>query len=139
MTREFFSDVAHCLTRNGIVVMNTFYDQTADAPNKRVLATVASAFGVLIEFRTPSGGTFLVATNTVLPSNAQIAGLTIPGDLEPAFRATMASGRAISPQELAGAEPFSDHQNSFSFIFARAEMDHRRSWAQGLPPGLLVN
>lgn len=139
MTREFFGDVAHCLNRNGIVVMNTFYDMNHDAPNKRVLATIATAFGVVIEFRSPSGGTFLVATNTVLPADARIDGAAVPDSLLAAFRATMATGRAIGPAELAGAEPFSDGQNSFSFVFARAEMDHRRNWAQGLPPGLLVN
>ncbi len=139
MTREFFSDVARCLSRSGIIVMNTFYDNQNDEPNRRVLATIATAFGVTVEFRSPSGGTFLVSTNTVLPAQILTKADHLPSSLIDAFRATVASGRLVSATEVAGAEPFSDQHNSFSFIFARAEMEHRKSWAQGLPPGLLVN
>ena len=139
MTQEFFGDVARCLARNDIIVMNTFYDGEHDLPNKRVLATIATAFGVILEFRSPSGGTFLVATNTVLPASVAIKADQLPNDLLDAFNRTVASGRLIEASSIAAAEPFSDQHNSFSFVFARAEMEHRKSWAQGLPPGLLVN
>lgn len=139
MTREFFADVARCLTRDGVVVMNTFFDTDRDAPNRRVLATLATAFGVIIEFRSPQGGTFLVATNAVLPGALNIAAVAVPVGVRDAFDATMRSGRLVLPADLAGARPFSDQENAFSFIFARAEMAHRQSWAKGLPPGLLVN
>lgn len=139
MTQEFFADLARCLTHNGVVVMNTFYDNESDEPNRRVLATIATAFGVTIEFRSPSGGTFLVATNTALPSQVVFTERKVPLALVDGIRRTLATGRMVSPSELADAEPFTDQQNSFSFVFARAEMAHRKSWAQGLPPGLLVN
>jgi predicted membrane-bound spermidine synthase len=139
MTQEFFADVARCLNRNGIIVMNTFYDNQDDHPNRRVLATLATAFGVTIEFRSPSGGTFLVATNTVLAPQVATSASHVPLGLIDGFRKTLATGRLVPSAELAGAQPFTDQQNSFSFVFARAEMEHRKSWAQGLPPGLLVN
>ncbi len=139
MTAEFFSDVAACLNRNGIVVMNTFFDGQDNAPNLRVLATVASAFGVVLEFRTPSGGAFLVGTNTALPSQLSFPGTQVPESLRSAFAATVAFAHLVGPAELQGAKPFTDQQNAFSFVFARAQMEHRQWWSAGLPPGLLVN
>ena len=139
MTAEFFADVAACLNRNGIVVMNTFFDGRNNAPNLRVLATIASSFGVVLEFRSPSGGAFLVGTNTALPSQISIPGTQVPESLRSAFAATVTFGRLVGPADLQGAKPFTDHQNAFSFIFARAEMEHRQWWAASLPPKLLVN
>lgn len=139
MTAEFFADVARCLSRAGVVVMNTFYDSENNAPNQRVLATLASAFGTVLEFRTPSGGGFPVASNGVLPVQVRIDGDRVPESLREIFNATIASGRPITAAEIGGAQPFTDHQNAFSFTFARAEMAHRQAWASGLPPGLLVN
>jgi hypothetical protein len=75
----------------------------------------------------------------VLPPQVAIPGTQVPESLRTAFSETLASGRLVGPADLKGARPFTDHQNAFSFIFARAEMAHRQSWSAGLPPGLLVN
>jgi hypothetical protein len=103
------------------------------------LATHASAFGTVLEFRTPAGGAFPVATNGVLPTQVRFGGERVPESLRGAFIATVTFARQIAAADIGGARPFTDHQNSFSFAFARAEMAHRQMWAQRLPPGLLVN
>ncbi len=138
MTREFFADAAACLRPTGMLVMNSFF-AVADAPNQRVLATLAATFDTVIEFRAGDGGAFLVTTNGPLPEQVTFHPDHIPVSLRADFDDTVRAGRTITAADIGGARPITDDENVFSSLFARAEMELRKAWAQGLPPRLLVN
>ena len=53
LTLEFFRDLWRGLRPGGAVIMNAFFENTDEAPNRRLLATVGAVFPSLFEF--PSG------------------------------------------------------------------------------------
>ena len=51
MTTEFFADLKACMTQDGTLVMNIFYDTHREATNLHVPATLATSFPVIYQAR----------------------------------------------------------------------------------------
>ena len=92
-----------------------------------------------VRFRAGDGGAFLVTTNGPLPAQVTFHPEHIPVSVRSDFDDTVRAGRTITAADIGGARPITDDENVFSSLFARAEMELRKAWAQGLPPRLLVN
>jgi predicted membrane-bound spermidine synthase len=136
---QFFRDVKACLRAGGAVVMNVFLDDRNDAPNRRLLATVAAAFPDVVTFRSPVGNAFIVATTGPFERTIRADVRKVPAHLRGVLRRTLASGRRVAPRELAGVPPVTDEQNVFSVLFADTQIRLRRSAAGMFPPQVLVN
>ena len=139
LTLEFFQDVKGCLRDGGAVVMNVFLDDRNEAPNRRLLATVAAAFPRVFEFHSPVGNAFVVATTGSVVEEISPDTDKVPAHLREAVSRTLATGRLVEPRELTGARPITDDQNVFSVIFADAQMRLRRRLVRLFPPHVLVN
>ena len=146
LTSEFFRDLRRCLKPGGSAVMNAFF-ATEEEPNRRLLATVASAFPHVFEFRSNPGegetfgyNAFVVGASAT-PSEGQLdfAVDDVPAPLVADVRRTLSSGRLVPPQSLTSADPVTDDHNIFSLLYARAELERRRAFAAQLPPHVLVN
>ncbi len=139
LTLQFFQDVKGCLRDGGAVVMNALLDELNEAPNRRLLATVAAVFPRVFEFHSPVGYAFIVATTgSVVQEIAPNTG-KVPAYLREAVARTLATGRLVEPRDLIGVRPVTDDQNVFSVIFADAQMRLRRGVARLFPPHVLVN
>jgi spermidine synthase len=139
LTVEFFQDVRACLRDGGAMVMNAFLDDRNEAPNRRLLATVAAAFPRITEFRSPAGNAFIAATTRTVEEIIVPDAGKVPAHLRNALFQTLASGRLVDPRELAGVRPVTDDQNVFPVIFADAQMRLRRGVVRLFPPHILVN
>lgn len=145
LTLEFFRDVRHCLRPGGTAVMNAFFDNTDDEPNRRLLATVAGAFPSLFEFRSRSGaGTtvsngFVVATSAVTLPSLSPPLSAMPGPVIETVRRTLASGRYVRAEDLAGRVPVTDEGNIFSVLNAPAQLMFRAYLSHAMPPHVLLN
>lgn len=139
LTLEFFQDVRACLRDGGSVVMNVFLDEQDEAPNRRLLATIAAAFPRVVEFRSPVGNGFIVATTGRIAKEIAPAGDNVPHFIREAVSQTLASGRLVEPRDIKGVRPVTDDQNMFSVIFADAQMRLRRNLVAQFPPHVLVN
>jgi hypothetical protein len=121
------------------MVMNAFFDGSNEEPNRRLLATVATAFPYVFEFRSPHGNAYITASST---SELPVALRALPGTfphLVAGINTTLASGRRYTRDMLRQHAPVSDEHNVFSVLFAPMEMAYRRSAARLLPAHLLVN
>ena len=139
LTAEFFRDVARCLRPAGALVMNVFLDEFDEAPNRRLLATVAAAFPRVVFYRSPEGNAFVAATSVDVPEQISADPDRVPASLLRSVAATLASGRPIGPGQLIGARPITDDQNLYSVLFANAQMRLRGYLARAFPPHVLVN
>ncbi len=139
MTTEFLQDVRGCLREGGALVMNVFFDQREEGPNRHLLATVRSAFPWVFDYRGPSGGGFIVGTMTPDQPAIPPRSHSVPAELREMLAATLSSGRAVTQHRLLEADPIRDDQNIFSVIFADAELRLRRDLVRLLPPQVLVN
>ena len=139
LTLQFFQDVRGCLRDGGVAVMNVFLDERNEEPNRRLLATVAAAFPRVVEFRSPVGNAFVVATTGRVAAEIAVDTDKVPAHLRDLVARTLSSGRLISRQDLAGVRPITDEHNVFSVIFADAQMRQRRLLVQLFPPHVLVN
>lgn len=146
LTLEFFRDVRRCLRPGGATIMNALFSNADDGPNRRLLATVAAAFPTLFEFRSRADGTqaavsngFLVATSRVLGPAPSPPVLAMPEPVIDTVRRTLASGRRIGPEDLAGSLPVTDERNVFSVLNAPAQLMLRAYLSRALPPHVLLN
>ncbi len=139
LTVQFFQDVKRCLRDGGAVVMNVFLDERNDEPNRRLLATVAAAFPRVVEFRSPEGNAFVVATTGRVAAEIGPDTDKVPAHLRDLVARTLSSGRLISRRDLVGVRPITDEHNVFSVIFADAQMRLRRLLVRQFPPHVLVN
>lgn len=139
LTQEFFRDVRQCAQRDGIMVMNTFTDEQSHGPMRRLLATIATAFPYVFEFRSPHGNAYLVANASgVLPTSLRPRPDT-PTSLLTALNDTLTAVTRFTPAILADYAPIADDHNVFSVLFAPMDMEQRRLAARLLPFHLLVN
>jgi predicted membrane-bound spermidine synthase len=139
LTVEFFRDARRCLRNGGAAIMNAFLDENDEQPNRRLLATVAAAFPRIVEFRSPVGNAFVVATTGPVVARFSLDTDKIPADLQVIVAQTLSTGRLIQQQDLIGIKPVTDDQNVFSVIFAGAQMRLRRQLTKLFPPHVLVN
>lgn len=140
LTRQFFTDVRRCAGPDGAMVMNTFFDDTDNVPNQRLLATIRAAFPNVFVFGDVRENIFLAATQKLRPRafpNGVIN--SMPPPFQNPVRALLRSGRRMNVNEIANIEPVSDEHNIFSVLFAPSNMRERKVMAGRLPPRVLVN
>ena len=146
LTVEFFRDVARCLKPGGSAIMNAFFDGRDEAPNRRLLVTVAAAFPQVFEFRDRSGdgsgagyNGFIVATTGEAPGRVAVDLSTVPPPLQGVVQGVLSSGRRVDPRALSGAQPVTDDHNVFTILNAATFMSFRRAYVGFLPVHALVN
>ena len=139
LTAEFFGDVRRCIRDGGAVVMNAFLDDHDDEPNRRLLATIASAFDQVVEFHSRESNSFVVGTTGRAPTKMTFVAKNIPPALVEIVRRSLETGRVIAPSALLGYPPVTDNQNVASVLIAGAQMRLRRSIVSLLPPRILLN
>ncbi len=139
LTAEFFSDVRRCIRDGGAVVMNALFDDYDDEPNRRLLATIASAFGQVVEFHPREGNSFVVGTTGPAPAKMTFVPDNIPPPLVNIVLRSLESGRMITPNALLGYPPVTDRQNVASVLIAGAQMRKRSAIVKLVPPRVLVN
>lgn len=139
MTAEFFRAIRGCLRDNGAVVMNAFFDDANDAPNRRLMATVAAAFGTVMRFDLRDANGFVVGTNGLMPQAVEFSPAGIPPGLVDIVWRTLASGKVVGPVQLAGQPPLTDRHNIASLLFADSHLKRRRAIVEVLSPRVLVN
>lgn len=139
LTAEFFRDLRRCIRSGGAVVMNAFFDNFDDEPNQRLLATIASAFGQVVEFHSREANSFVVGLTGPAPAKMRFVPDNIPPALVNIVRRSLETGRVIRPSSLLGYPPVTDRQNVVSVLIAGAQMRKRRAIVNILPPRILVN
>ena len=139
MTAEFFRAIRGCLRANGAVVMNAFFDDADDIPNRRLMATVAAAFGTVVRFDLKDSNGFVVGTNGLMPEGVAFSPAGIPPGLVGLVGGTLASGKVVGPAQLAGQSPLTDRHNVASLLFADSHLKRRRAIVEVLSPRVLVN
>lgn len=139
MTKEFFADLRRCIRSDGAMVMNLFLDPENDEPNKRLLATIASAFSNIYVSGIPGQNVFLVGTSVAAPATIEVERAGLPKEIAQQVEYSATNGQQIIRETLRFTPPISDNHNVFSLLFAEANMKERQFLAQYLPPNVLVN
>lgn len=139
LTEEFFFDIRQCVRDGGAVVMNAFFDDNNDEPNRRLLATVASAFKRVVEFHSREANSFVVGTTGNVPAKMTFAPEKVYPPLVNIVRRSLQTSRLITPNALLGYPPISDRHNVASILNADAQMERRSGLVKILPPRILVN
>lgn len=139
LTSEFFSTLRRCIRPRGAMVMNAFFDPVNMEPNRRLLATIASAFSPLFEFHLADANSFVVGMAGPPPDDISFFLETVPSILVGMVGRSLESGKLITPEMLLGYEPVTDRQNIFSLLIANAQMRMRSSIVSSMPPRILVN
>ena len=139
LTSEFFNDLKSCTRSGGAIVMNSIFDDIDKIPNRYLLATVASAFPHLYEFRIPNANTFIVAKQRIDDVQADIDLDRVPDPIKSLVAQALSSGRIITRRMLLGTRPVTDEHNIFSLLNARANMRVRQVLVNQIPTHILVN
>jgi predicted membrane-bound spermidine synthase len=146
LTAEFFRDVRRCLSARGVAVMNAFFTGGDEEPNRRLLATVASAFPGVFEFRSAGSevepamyNAYVVATAGDRAPGSIALPPGLPDLLAGLVARTLAAGRRVTAADLGGAAPVTDDGNVFGVLQAAAQLRFRAFLAQELPPHVLLN
>jgi predicted membrane-bound spermidine synthase len=139
MTMEFFGDLRKCIRPGGAMVMNVFFDSENDKPNKRLMATIASAFPNLFLSGIPGGNRFLVGASGTDFDGITVEAVNLPANIAQSVKYSVTSRQQIQPCELWYSKPISDDHNIFSLLFANANLAERKYLAGFLPPSILVN
>ena len=139
MTREFFGDLAGCLRSGGAMVMNTVFDADDDGPNKRFLATIATAFPTLYISGIKGGNIFIVGSSGAAPEKITVEASGLPEQLARLVDLSVTESRRVPAAFYQLSEPVSDDHNIFSVLFADANMAERKHFTRILPPHVLVN
>jgi SAM-dependent methyltransferase len=144
LTLEFFRDLGRCLRPGGTVVMNAFFDNTDEAPSRRLLATIGAVFPTLFEFRSAADSREAVSNGFVVGALAAREWLSpsapaMPDGVSETVRRTLTSGRRVRPDELAGTPAVTDEGNVFGVLHAPAQLMFRARASRALPPHVLMN
>ncbi|NQV55585.1 MAG: fused MFS/spermidine synthase, partial [Rhodospirillales bacterium] len=141
LTRQFFADLRRCVRPGGAVVMNAFFDDEDEEPNRRMRATLKSAFPAVVQFGDASGNVFLVGATGPMPkdiSEREIESARVPYQIRPSLDSVLVRKRVIS-EKFSPRDAIGDENNIFSVLFAAANMRGRQVMAGRLPPWVLVN
>jgi len=139
MTKEFFSDLRKCVRSRGAVVMNTFFDSNDDEPNRRLLATLGSAFSNIFISGINGGNIFLVGTSESSPKILSVEAKELSGQLKNLVEFSVSGSKKVSRDYFKYSNPISDEHNIFSLLFADANITQRQYLSGILPPHVLVN
>ena len=122
LTSEFFRDLRSCTRPGGALVMNAIFDYIDEEPNLYLLATVASAFRHVYEFRIPDANAFIVAKQRIDDTQSDIDLDRVPDPVKPFVVHALSSGRVVTRRMLSGAQPVTDEHNIFSVLYPPAYM-----------------
>lgn len=139
MTKEFFTDLRRCIRSDGAMVMNLFFDAANNEPNRRLLATIASAFSNIYVSGIPGQNVFLVGTSFAAPAKIEVETPGLPNQIAQQVEYSVTNGQQVPRETLRFTQPISDNHNVFSLLFAEANMKDRQFLARFLPPNILVN
>ncbi|MCH7486750.1 MAG: fused MFS/spermidine synthase [Proteobacteria bacterium] len=139
LTREFFHDLRRCIRPGGAMIMNAFLDDQNEEPNRRLFATVLTAFPNLFLFGKRGGNAFIVGASGKAPARVSVETVEMPVGMNRVVDSALSNKQRIRPEYYAGVEPVSDEQNIFSLLFADANMKLRQIMVGRYPPFLLVN
>ena len=119
--------------------MNSFSEAGKNEPNRRLLATIATAFPRLFVSGISDGNIFIVGALGAVPSNIVAESPNMPIEVAREVKFTMSRFRPVSPTFYRYSRPVSDEQNIFSVLFSATNMAERQYLAGILPPHVLVN
>ena len=139
MTKEFFGDLKKCLRSDGAVVMNTFFDSNYEEPNRRLLATLGTAFSNLYLSGINDGNIFIVGSTEAKSPTLAVEAKELTGQLAKYVEFSVSGSNQVSPEIFKYSKPISDDHNIFSLLFSDANMAQRQFLAGILPPHILVN
>ena len=145
MTREFFLDLADCLTQDGIAAINSVQIKTSSGPLKLLQSTIMSVFPHLITLDDPYGKTgdavsvALFASNNKLPHQLTVDLSNVPPLLKNRISKATAKIRHIDKTSLKGIAPATDDCNSVAVVYAKTLIDIRRLIVKSSPGELLLN
>ena len=139
LTKEFFRDLRRCIRSGGTVVLNSIFDAQNSEPNRRLLATIATAFPRMFLSGLEGGNVFIVGTLGIAPKKIVAESPHMPEEVAGPVKFTMSNFRPVSPTFYQYSRPVSDEQNIFSVLFSDANMVVRKLMAGFLPPAILVN
>jgi spermidine synthase len=139
LTKEFFGDLKNCIRKDGTVVMNAFFDDNNNETNKRLLATIGSAFPKLFLAGVEGGNIFIVGTAGEIPNTLHVPKSKIPSKVANLVRFAISQTRRVRPETYLDAEPVTDDHNIFSMLYADANMIERQYLAKSVPADILVN
>jgi len=139
MTAEFFRAIRGCLNPGGAVAMNAFFDDEDDGPNRRLIATVAAAFGTVARFDLPEANGFVVGVTGAMPQAITFSAEGIPPHLVDVVYRTLAAGKVVGREHIDGYPPLTDRHNVASLLFAPSHLKKRRALVEVLSPRVLLN
>ncbi|MFP6747470.1 MAG: fused MFS/spermidine synthase [Alphaproteobacteria bacterium] len=139
LTKEFFADLRRCLKKDGVLVMNTILDAVVEEPNKRLMATIASAFPGLFMSGFQDGNILFVGKSNARNVDLIVEDVPMPEQIALIVRTVVLGSKFISPGYYEYSKPVSDDQNIFSILFSDARMAARSYLVGYLPSRMLVN
>jgi len=139
MTKEFFGELRRCIRADGALVMNAFFDDKNDEPNRRLLATIASSFPKIYLSGISGSNAFIVGSAAAAPKKIVVEAIGLPKNLAAAVEFSVSKSQRIPRNIYRNSKPVSDDHNIFSVLFANANMAERKYLAGLLPPHMLVN
>lgn len=144
VTREFFQDLARCLSPRGLAVFNTFADLRRPTAYAHFLVTLATALPhyVLHRPQWPHAqqiNSFVVASPAPLPARQAVVVDDVPVRHRETLFDMLARPVAPAPALLAGGRVVTDARNAAAHDLAEMEIGYRRAVVVSVPPQLLLN
>lgn len=145
LSREFFRDIEHCLTPDGLLVLNSWMNVDHQDAYFHVVKTLKAVFPRVLMFHqdvvpaVPGLNVFLVASKSGRLAQFSTELAELPNDMRQALRQVLARPRPLSPTLLAHAEVLEDNYNVFPFINSATELKYRQAALRRFPKEYLVN
>lgn len=139
LTKEFFGDLSRCIRPGGAMAMNAFFDEENEESNRRLLATIATAFPNLFASRIQGGNFFIVGSSGPAPRVVTVKSSDLPDEVAASVKMSVSGSSPVRPDFYRYSAPVSDDHNIFGVLFANANMAQRKFIAGLLPASVLVN
>ena len=149
MTAEFFYDIKTCMTPDGSLVMNSFFDNSNRNLNLYIPATLARSFPFIyqavwsdaahMDRHYPIVNMYLVGRNAEGEEAVSPYMENMPGLLKSEYTDTLATLKRISNEHLTAIPVITDEKNFYNITFAKMHMTYRNLVLQTLSPLLLIN
>ncbi|HEX2827792.1 MAG TPA: fused MFS/spermidine synthase [Burkholderiales bacterium] len=144
VTREFFRDLARCLTDGGVAVFNTFADLERPRAYAHLLATLRSELPHLALYRPDAGGSvhvnsFIVASAKPLREPRRVTFDDVPARHQTALWNMLGGPIPLGSELLEGGRVITDAVSAAAHDFADMQLAYRRTVVEGMPSGMLMN
>lgn len=143
ITRDFFADLRHCLTPNGVAVFNTFADLDLPVAYAHLLTTLRAEFDHVLLYRDEDRdarhvNSFVVASAATLQAVAPRMD-DVPSTYAAQLEQLYAHPRQLDRSLTAGGQVITDARSAVAADLARMQMNYRREVVKNLPAAFLVN